>query len=63
MLLLRATPSGLVVDEANGVAAGLLGAEPEQLLGRPWGSGLHDDDREAMQCACTDILEDVRLDP
>ena len=45
MLLLRATPSGLVVDEANGVAAALLGAEPEQLLGRPWGSGLHDDDR------------------
>ena len=36
MLLLRDTPSGLVVDEANGVAAGLLGAEPEQLLGRPW---------------------------
>ena len=41
MLLLRATPAGLVVDEANGVAAALLGAEPEQLLGRPWGSGLH----------------------
>ena len=65
MLLLRATPSGLVVDEANGVAAALLGAEPEQLLGRPWGSGLHDEDREAMQRACADILEGrlARLGP
>jgi PAS domain S-box-containing protein len=57
MLLLRATPAGLVVDEANGVAATLLGADREQLLGRPWGSGLHDDERDAMQCACAAILE------
>ena len=57
MLLLRATPAGLQVDEANGVAAALLGMEPEQLLGRPWGSGLLDEDRQAMQRACADILE------
>lgn len=57
MLLLRATPSGLVVDEVNGVAAALLGTEPEQLLGRPWGDGLRTEDREAMRRACTEILE------
>jgi len=57
MLLLRATPAGLLVDEANGVAAALLGMEPEQLLGRPWGSGLLDEDRQAMQRACANILE------
>ena len=57
MLLLRETPAGLVVDEVNGVAAALLGTEPERLLGRQWGDGLRAEDREAMQRACTEILD------
>jgi PAS domain S-box-containing protein len=56
MLLLRAAPAGLVVDEVNAVAAEQLGSEAGQLLGRPWGSGLTADDRAAMSAACDDIL-------
>ena len=57
MMLLRATSSGLVVDEVNEVAAALLRTTSERLLGRPWGDGLRAEDREAMERACAEILE------
>ncbi len=56
MLLLRESETGLVVDEANTVAAELLGTEVPRLLGRPWGSGLSSADRARMREACAAIL-------